>query len=331
MKRKLAAVSLAGIVLFGGAVFAVHGCFTTMPGTSHEGALGALRESEMALQEKLKEHVVALATDIGPRNGSTSYASLREAEAYIEGQLRAMGYEVDKHEYEIENGEVHNLTVEIEGKSKEAGILVVGAHYDSAPGTPAANDNGSGVSALLEIARIMKPETLKRTIRFVFFVNEEPPFFQTEAMGSLMYARRCEERRENIHAMLALETIGYYSDEPGSQVYPAPVASRYPDTGNFIAFVGNVDSRPLIQKCVALFREHASFPAEGAAFPSVVPGIGWSDHWSFWQIGVEALMVTDTAPYRYPHYHEPTDTPDKIDFDKMTRVTLGMVEVIRLL
>jgi Zn-dependent M28 family amino/carboxypeptidase len=128
--------------------------------------------------------------------------------------------------------------------------------------------------------------------------------------------------------MLSLETIGYYSDAPNSQQYPPPFNLYYPSTGNFIGFVGNEESSRLVEQVVRAFRQHAKFPSEGSAAPSDVPGVGWSDHWSFWQAGYPALMVTDTAPFRYPHYHLSSDTPDKLDYDRMARVVDGLQAVI---
>jgi Zn-dependent M28 family amino/carboxypeptidase len=196
-------------------------------------------------------------------------------------------------------------------------------------GSPGANDNGSGAAATLALARRVAGRNLPRTVRLVAFVNEEAGAFKTEAMGSLVYARQCRERNEKIVAMLSLETIGYYSTEPNSQSYPLPgLGALYPTTGNFIAFVGNFGSRALVRDVVGSFRKHARFPSEGAALPSAVPGIDWSDHWSFWQNGYPALMVTDTAPFRYPYYHLAQDTPDKLDYDRMARVVAGLRYVI---
>ena len=159
-------------------------------------------------------------------------------------------------------------------------------------------------------------------------MNEEPPFFQTGQMGSVIYAERSRKGGENIVAMLSLETIGYYTDEPGSQKYPPPFSLFYPSTGNFIGFVGNFSSRPLVRKVVSIFRRSASFPSEGAAIPDFITGVGWSDHWAFYRAGYPALMVTDTGPFRYPYYHDSQDTPDKVDYDRMARVVAGLEKVV---
>jgi Zn-dependent M28 family amino/carboxypeptidase len=195
-------------------------------------------------------------------------------------------------------------------------------------GTPGANDNASGIAALLALARYFARSQPQRTLRLVAFANEEPPFFQTEQMGSLVYARRCAARHENVVAMLSLETMGYYSDAPNSQHYPFPFSLLYPSTGNFLAFVGNLSSQVLTREAVRTFRRAGKLPAEGAAVADVVAGIGWSDHWSFWRTGVPAVMVTDTAPYRYAHYHEETDTPEKLDYDRLARAVVGLADVI---
>ncbi|MBY0308032.1 MAG: M28 family peptidase, partial [Phycisphaerales bacterium] len=195
---------------------------------------------------------------------------------------------------------------------------------------PAANDNGSGVAATLALMRRFAAwGAPARTVRFAFFANEEPPHFWTDKMGSFVMGEACRAKGENIIAMLTPETIGCYSDEPGSQRYPLPLVRRfYGDKGNFVAFIGIGKSASLVRRCVGLFRRHAEFPSLGAALPSVVPGVGASDHWGFWRVGYPALMVTDTAPYRYRYYHTRADLPDKIDFERMARVVEGLHRVV---
>ena len=194
-----------------------------------------------------------------------------------------------------------------------------------------ANDNASGVAALVEVARLLVAKPLARSVRFVAFVNEEAPFFYTLDMGSHRYARRAHERGDNITAMLSLETIGYYSDAPGSQHYPFPFSFFYPDTANFIGFVGNLSSRSLVRCSLDAFRQYTPFPSEGLASPGWITGISWSDHWSFWQAGYPAIMITDTALFRYAHYHAPTDTPDKLDYNRTARVVNGLSYVVEVL
>ena len=181
---------------------------------------------------------------------------------------------------------------------------------------------------MLELARAFALKKPGRTLRFVEFVNEEPPFFQTPDMGSVVYAKRSRKAGEKIVAMLSLETMGYYSDEPGTQKYPFPLNLVYPSSGNFIGFIGNIESGDLVRDAIASFRRNVQFPSEGAALPAQIPGVGWSDQWSFWQEGYPGIMVTDTAPYRYPYYHTAQDTADKINFDRLARVVAGLEKVI---
>jgi Zn-dependent M28 family amino/carboxypeptidase len=285
---------------------------------------------------ELERHVRALAEEIGERH-VWRYDALERAATYIEDSLRSSLYDVVPQVYEVDIDHplltpaqrgVHNLEVQVGGRGRAHEIVVIGAHYDSIPGCPAANDNGSGVAAMLEIARLLAGRTFERTLRFVAFVNEEPPFFRTSHMGSMVYARRCRQRREKVVAMISLETIGYYSDEPASQRYPFPFSLFYPSVGNFIGFIGNLASRRLVRRVVSSFREHTSFPCEGAAVPGWITGIGWSDHWAFWKAGYPALMATDTALFRYPWYHTPQDTVDKIDFERMALVVAGLANVV---
>jgi len=301
----------------------------SMPGKSFTGPLPALTDEQLALRDQLRAHVQMLSVDIGERN-IPHYKELQASADYIERTLQQFGYaQVDSQTYTVNGKDVRNLAVEIRGQVQPEQIVVVGAHYDAVIGCPAANDNGTGVAATLELARRFASFKPNRTLRFVFFVNEEPPYFQTEQMGSLVYARACKARNENIVAMFSLETIGYFVDTPGSQQYPAPLGMFYPNRGNFIAFVGNFTSRAFVREAVRSFRANAQFPSEGGAMPETLPGIGWSDHWSFSQVGYPALMITDTAPFRYPFYHTPQDTIDKIDFDRMTHVVSGVELVIR--
>ncbi len=299
-----------------------------MPGKSHRGPLPEADDGLAQLADALCGDVVHLAEEIGERNVPHYPKELDQTADWIEAEWTVAGYEVRRQEYDVEDRTCCNLEIELRGTTEPEEIVVVGAHYDSVIGTPGANDNGTGVAALLALSRAFSGQKPQHTLRFVAFVNEEPPYFHTEAMGSRVYARRCKDRKENITAMLCLETIGYYDDTPGSQNYPLPFGSLYPSQGNFIAFVGNLGSRSLVRRVIATFRQHEPFPSEGAALPAMVPGVGFSDHWSFFEEGYPAVMLTDTAMFRYPHYHEPTDTADRIDFDRTARVVRGLERVI---
>jgi hypothetical protein len=313
--------ALIGTVILGGCLM------MTMPGKSHKGQLPPLTKENQALSQRLKGDISALAETIGERN-TVKHRQLQQSAEYITGRFRALGYTVREEPFIADNKTVMNIEAELKGSRTPNEIVVVGAHYDSPPDSPGANDNASGVAALLELARHFKDAKPERTLRFVAFVNEEPPFFQTNRMGSRVYAAGARKRGENIIAMLALETVGYYSDAANSQQYPPPFSFFFPDTGNFIGFVGNFNSRSLVRSSIKTFRETTPFPSEGLAAPEFIKGIGWSDHWAFWQEGYPGIMLTDTAPFRYPYYHEAEDTPDKLDYDRMARVVAGIRRVV---
>jgi Zn-dependent M28 family amino/carboxypeptidase len=299
-----------------------------MPGESYRQPLPPLSTTEVKLQASLKQDIETLSNKIGSRNFQ-SYANLILARDFLTTELTTAGYTVNRQEYTAEGKTFSNLEVEIPGSTRADEILVIGAHYDSAFTSPGANDNATGAAAILALAREFAGTKPQRTIRFVEFTNEEPPYFWTKNMGSLVYAQRAKQRGDKIVGMFSLETLGYFSDKANSQQYPPPLNLLYPDRGNFIGFIGNIDSRELLRNTMRSFRAQVQFPSEGAALPNVLPGVGWSDHWSFWQQGYQAVMITDTAPFRYPHYHTLEDSIDKIDFEKLSRVVSGISKVIR--
>src|SRR6266480_4864129 len=293
-------IALAGIVPL---LFLIIWLFTVrMPGPPFSGPLPPLTPNQEQLRTALAGHVRALAHDIGVRSDET-YANVQRTAAYLERTLR--------------------------GPSRPQEVVILGAHYDTAEQAPGADDNASGVAGVLELARVFAQERQSRTVRFVFFPNEEPPSFPTADMGSRHYATAARQRNDQIVAMLSIESIGYYDTGKGSQRYPFPLNLAYPDVGDFIGFVSNLRSRSLLHRAIAAFRAHATLPTQGAAAPSWVPGVWWSDHWSFWREGYPAIMITDTAPYRNPFYHTPQDTPDKLDYDRMARVVHGLTHVVR--
>ena len=294
------------------------------------GLTAMTHAQQQVSKEFLRRHVTTLGAEIGERN-VWHPRQLEAAAEYVRSVWSGQGYTVENLAYTMNGRRYENLQVARAGSSLATEIVIVGAHYDSVIGSPGANDNGTGVAALLELSRVLAICDPQRTLRFVAFVNEEPPFFKTRDMGSRVYARIARERADHIHAMLSLETIGYYRDEPNTQHYPPLFRWFYPDTGNFIGFVGNLSSRRLLKQAVDAFRRTSDFPVESTAVPAIVPGIDWSDHGSFWHEGYPALMITDTALYRYPHYHSALDTPDKIDYSGLTRVTRGLVGVVNAL
>jgi Zn-dependent M28 family amino/carboxypeptidase len=284
----------------------------------------------VSLESRLRRHVERLADEIGERHVLRPQA-LHAAERYIGETLRAIGYAVNRQAYEAQGVDSANLEVSIAGNGAASEIVLAGAHYDTVPGSPGADDNASGVAAILELARLLHAAKPARTIRLVAFVNEEPPFFFWGEMGSKVYAKAARARGDDIRVMLSLEMLGCYSDEMGSQGYPPLLKYFYPAQGNYVAFVSNVRSRHALRGVFEAFRASSDFPAEKLAAPALVPGIGWSDQLSFWREGYPAAMVTDTAFHRYRHYHQPTDTPEKLDYARMAQVVEGLARTLESL
>lgn len=288
-------------------------------------------EEPSSYETTLKKHIAQLAIKIGERN-LTKYKSLCKAADYVEGELKSYGFTTERQTFDVRGLDCFNISAEIKGTTKPDEILIIGAHYDSAEGTPGANDNGSGTAAMLTLAQHFKESKSDRTLRFVAFTNEEPPYFQTrDQMGSWVYAVKCRMEDQNIVGVISLETMGYFTDKENSQKYPPPLDRLYPSTGNFIGFVGNIGSGKMQRRVLKSFKANSKVPAEGAALPGNLPGVGWSDHWSFWQEGYDGIMVTDTAPYRYPHYHKASDTPNQINFPVFAKVVEGLVAPIEVL
>jgi hypothetical protein len=340
-RRAVRVLVALGAVL--AAALGLAACSTWMPGRSFRGPLPPLDARERAYEGELRAHVRALAEGIGERNLQHPEA-LEKALVYLEDALRASGYTPRRLGYEVAGRTVYNLEVERRGGARANEIVIVGGHYDSIEGSPAADDNASGAAATLALARAFAGASPARTLRFVAFVNEEPPHFWTESMGSLVYARACRARGDAVVAMLSLETMAYFTDEAGSQRYPFPFSLFYPSTGNFIGFVGDTASGDLTRSVVGGgrappphpppggggrgCRAHATIPSEGVAAPGSLPGVGWSDQWAFWQNGYPAVMVTDTAPFRNPHYHTAGDTPGTLDHPRFARVVAGLERVV---
>ena len=275
----------------------------------------------------LERHVRKLAGEIGERHVFRP-RSLADARDYIHHCWEAEGYAVETQEYEARDIPCANLSVTLPGTRLPGQVVLMGAHYDTVQDSPGADDNASGVAALLELSRRLAACRLRRTIRLVAFVNEEWPFFYGGKMGSAVYARAARQRNENIRVMFSLEMLGCYIDEPRTQRYPPFLGRGRPNRGDFIAFVANLRSRPLLNKALAAFKASTDFPVEGTATFGWLPGVSWSDHLSFWRLGYAALMVTGTAFYRYRHYHSPEDTPEKLDYVRMAVAVEGLAEML---
>ncbi|MBX9693148.1 MAG: M20/M25/M40 family metallo-hydrolase [Cyanobacteria bacterium] len=329
-----------------GIVIALIGClpmlsFGKLP--SYRGPVEPLSQEQQLLATRLRSHVQKLAVDIGARSLPKSPGGLERAATYIEEKFSDARLNPTRQTFSVAGyfndglfGATHatqstsNIIVELTGGAKASEIVVIGAHYDAVGDCPGANDNASGVAALIEIASALANEKFERTIRFVAFTNEEPPFFRSDDMGSYRYAKACKDRGDNIVAMLSLETIGYYSDKPDSQQFPLDALSMiYPKCGNFLAFVGNMEAYELLKNCFTSFTSAVKFPVELIAAPASLSGIDFSDQLSFWRVGYPGVMVTDTALYRYPHYHTNKDTPEKLSYDQLSRVTTGLQKVVQ--
>jgi len=297
-----------------------------MPGESFSGSLPGMDASMQNLSKRLDEHVRILAEEIGERNFHNRDA-LEKAADYIEEQFNSIHY-VPKNQM-VNNGDFRNIVVDHYGSQRRDRIIIVGAHYDTTWGTPGADDNASGIAALIEIARELKEKKFPVTIRFVAFVNEERPFFGRDDMGSGYHARHAREQNEDIIGMFSLEMLGYYSDQPRSQWYPRRLRKHYPQTADFVAFVSNLVSRKFLIDSLTAFRTQARFPSEGLTAPQwLVPSIRRSDHASFWANGYPAVMVTDTAEFRNFNYHLSTDRHETLDYERLARVVSGLTKML---
>jgi len=295
-----------------------------MPGSPYSGPWPELNPLQQELAERLRSHVRQLAHQIGPRNAGF-YQALSRSSDYIQNYLESCGYQVRRIAYEVEGQTFENLETVQDGP-----FTVVGAHYDSVLDCPGANDNASGVAGVLELARLLKGS---QHLRFVLFPNEEPPFYKTEAMGSQQYVQYLMESSQPVTSMICLETVGYYSQEPGSQrsVYP----DMLPDVGNFVALVGDVQSAQMVKGLVARWQQsQIPFPCLGLvpepeAEPALLAaGMDMSDHACFWDQGIPALMVTDTVFYRYNHYHLSSDTWDQLTYAPFAQMLDGLAQVL---
>ena len=273
------------------------------------------------LIENLYRHVEYLSEKIGDRH-LWKQGSLNKAADYIESVLTSSGYAVRRQSYSCYGQSVSNLIAEKAGTDKE--VVILGAHYDSVPGSPGADDNASAVAGLLELARLHQETSNKKTLVFSAFVNEEPPCFGSPNMGSMVYAKHLKEQRIPVEVMVSLEMIGYFSEER-IQTYPLPgMGLVYPKTGDYIGVVGNFDSSKYVSSLKKGIRKYSKIKARSLTAPEFFGGINLSDNYSFWQHGYRAVMVTDTSFFRNRNYHQETDTIDTLNFDRMAEVVKGL-------
>ena len=280
--------------------------------------------SLQASSQRLEQTVRYLSETIGTR--SAYYGNLDAAAQYIGESFRSLGYIVEIWPYEVNGQTFRNIVVRLKNNdSKE--YLLVGAHYDSCF-NPGADDNASGIAGLLEIARGLKKEALKTNIMFVAFANEEPPFFQTSKMGSRVFVKDLQVKKILVKSAIVFEMIGFYSDKLFSQSYPPLLGPFYPNQGNFIAVVGSFQSQTLVRSIEDNFKRTTSFHMSSVITPSIIPGLNFSDHASFWDVGIPAVMVTDTAYLRNPNYHRDSDRANTLDFRRMAVVVEGFRKAI---
>lgn len=281
---------------------------------------------EQVSAKRLREHVEALSVQFAPRN-YTRIGNLNQCADYISNHFKQAGATVSEQTYEVK-GRIYRNIIARMGPETESRI-VVGAHYDSCQDTPGADDNASGVAGLVELAYLLGRAKLNQQVELVAYTLEEPPFFRTGNMGSARHAYRLRTQGIEVEAMICLEMIGCFSDEEGSQQFPSTMLKLfYPDTGNFIAVVGSIGDRKLIRQVKNSMRSASELPVQAMCAPKGFPGLDFSDHLNYWNHGYTAVMVTDTAFMRNPHYHSSDDTVDRLDYDRMANVVVGVYEAI---
>jgi len=277
------------------------------------------------LKEQLHTHLKQIVRDRDPYLASSGHFYVQQ---YIREHLAQWGT-VETHEFQIRGKTHQNLILNLPASAKnQKPPILIGAHYDAVPGTPGADDNATGVAALLELARIFAAEPIKYPMQFVAFDMEEYGL-----LGSQQYAADLKKQGQPIRLMLSLEMLGYCDSTPGSQRYPAGLERFYPNRGDFIALIGNLTAIPDLIRLSSNIRKVGT-PAEWLPVPNrglIVPQTRLSDHAPFWDNGYRAMMVTDTAFMRNPHYHQTSDRIDTLDLDFLTGVCLGLSEGIRRL
>lgn len=286
--------------------------------------------------ERLKGHVHSLTVDIGERS-VLSPRGLEQTEEYIASCYAEMGLSVQKESYTFRGLDVANLVTEISFSAAPATRYLLGAHYDSVAGTVGADDNASAVAVQIETARLLREmqeqEKLDVSVKFVSFVLEEPPAFGTRYMGSKVHARKAKEAKEKIDGMICLEMVGYTCHRPGCQKYPFPLRFfGYPREGNFIGVVSNRRSRNFAGSLFRAFRENPELPVVKLAVPFngwLMPSVRLSDHAPFWDRGFKAVMITDSAFYRNPHYHLTSDIMETLDFRFMAELVESLLMFFR--
>ncbi|NQZ01346.1 MAG: M28 family peptidase [Bdellovibrionales bacterium] len=276
------------------------------------------------LEQFLREHLNFLVRQSKNRNYQ-NLESLNKAASYIEDSFGNHCDRVERQTYQAEGSEYSNIVCHFDGITDE--LIVMGAHYDVAGNQDGADDNGSGVATILELARVIKVEGKKpqHNLQIVAYTLEEPPFFRSNLMGSYIHAESLKAKKASLRYMLSVEMVGYYSDEEGSQDYPLPLLSLfYPSTGNFLALIGGLKEFSQIRELKTALIPNLVIPLYSINSPAFVPGIDFSDHLNYWALGYKAYMLTDTAFLRNKNYHETSDTIETLNFRKMCDVVMGL-------
>jgi len=286
--------------------------------------------------ENLKEHVYTIVEKFDDRVYSNTQM-LNATAKYIYNEFSKYSDDVSYQTYELkefvndETSEYRNVIANFKGsKPCDDGLRIVGGHYDTFGGQVGANDNTSSVAALLELARVLKLNTPKCDVQLVSYTLEEPPAFRTPKMGSFIHAKRLKERGVKVKLAIALDMIGFYSDEPNSQSYPVPLMDLYyPRQANFISIVSNLSNILEVREAKNIFKKTSNLPVYSINAPDSIPGIDFSDHQNYWKFDYPALMISDTAFYRSANYHTEHDTPDTLDYEKMAKVVEGVYAMIK--
>jgi Zn-dependent M28 family amino/carboxypeptidase len=282
--------------------------------------------------QRLKEHLNVLTVNIGERSVLIP-ENLKKTAGYLAEFYRQIGLEVRLEPYDYRGVTVANVVAETALGRKSAKRLLIGAHYDSVAGTVGADDNASAVAVQLEVARnlmrLKDQQDLNLSVVFVSFALEEPPVYGTPLMGSRIYAEQARRRQEEIDGILCLEMVGYACFEPGCQAYPFPLMFfGYPKAGNFIGVIGNFDSLNLTRRIFRSFQKNPNLPVVKLTVPFngwILPAVRLSDHASFWDQGFQAVMITDSAFYRNPHYHLESDTQETLDYRFMAELVKSLI------
>lgn len=323
----------------------ISGCVMTQP---VKGAKKVSLPSDLQISpHRLQSHVRVLSEDLVGRSFDQP-ETLQKAAEYIAAELAKSGVVAERQRFEVGGHSYENLIARFGPKDGKQPLLIMGAHYDSAMlgdgyvpidpqatarrHTPGADDNASGVAGLLELVRVLSANPPAQPVELVFYTLEEPPNFRSDDMGSYRHALSLNERNQNVRLMLSVEMIGYFSDEPGSQSYPlAPLSWIYPDKGNFIGLIGELKNFAEMRSTKSLMRgaadEEKPLDVRSLNSPRFVHGVDFSDHLNYWRLGYPAIMVTDTSFMRNPHYHQSTDTWDRLDYARMAQVVRMLAAV----